>query len=354
MLLAAGTNTHEGHLGCVTYARPAFANLKLHLAVKRCIVSSLHKNAALVAYPDFGCKLELLKLLFLSGHIKTFHPLGMIIENIFLALNCLSASIVLFKLSFPVVKVYPEDSDLSWMDIINQLIFRIEKYNKGSTKEAWLYLPAELPVGDVLYSFYLWGMVKSDRKSNKKVVFESNGLKVIPLLVRDVISQVRSSTEAEDSEDWESVVQNSLKRAQRRVKNGVYFETDGQGASKEEREAALGFSKLHFTPSEKHAAHKQRFLFQSIISILALSWLVFAQYKLGWLWLMLWVSLNVSSTFSFIKIHNDTKCFHEGIVILKNNDFAYRRGSFYWLQLLLFVGGWLALYFSSLIQLGDY
>lgn len=282
----------------------------------------------------------------------------MIIESALLALNGLSVVIIGFNLPFPIVKIYPEDPDLSWLDIINQLIFKIEKYNKGSTEGASKYLPAELQVGDVLYSFYLWGMVKSDKKSNKKVFFESDGLRVVPLLVRDVISQVQTSTEVkisemENSEGWENIVQNSLKRAQRRVKNGFYFDTDGQGISEEDRKTASGFSKLYLTTSQEAAAHKQQFFFQSIISVLALSWLVFAQYKLGALWGLFWVILNLSCSFTFFKMDTDIHCFDNRYDILKNNDFAYRCGSLYFLQLLIFVGGWAGMYASFILRLID-
>lgn len=274
---------------------------------------------------------------------------AMFIENTLLALNGLSAAIILFKLPFPIVKIYPEEPDLSWLEIINQLKTKFDKYNKGSTEEVSKYLPSELPVGECVYSFYPWGMVKSDMNSNKKVLFESDGLRVLPLLVRDVISQIQSSTEVKISEDWENIIGESLKQTQRRVRNGVYFDTDGQGETEAERKTAVGFSKLYFTPSREAAAHKQYFYIQSITSVLALSWLVLI--KPGALWTILWLILNVNSTFSFIKMHTDTECFDDDYDILKNNDFAYRCGSLYWIQLTILLGGWVGMYASLLIEL---
>lgn len=278
----------------------------------------------------------------------------MFFENVVLAILCtlcsLSGFILGFKLPFPIVKIYPEDPDLSWLEIINQLIFKIEKYDKGSTEGVTKYLPAELPVGDVTYSFYPWGMVKSDQKSNKKVSFESDGFRLVPLLVRDVISQIRSSTEVKSSEGWENTIQNSLKRAQRRVRNGVYFDTDGQGESEAERKTALGFSKLYFTPSLEAAAHKKYLYLLSTISAIALSWLVFAQVQFGALWGILWLILNVCSTFTFFTIFFDTECFNSDYNVLKNNDFAYKFGPFFWIQLLLFAGGWLGMYISLIVH----
>lgn len=278
----------------------------------------------------------------------------MFIENGMLALNGLSAAIIFVKLPFAIVKIYPEEPDLSWLEIIQQLIYRVEKYDKGSTEGVSKYLPSELPVGEVIYSYYPWGMIKSDKNSNKQVFYESDGFAVLPLLVRDVISQIKSSTEAKSTEGWEDVVQRSFKKAQRRVKNGLYFDTDGRDESEAEQKNALRFSKIYYGSFQEAATHKRYLYIQSIISVVAFTWLSVAQYELGLAWTLLWVVLNVGSTATFFTMISDTENFSLDNSFLKNNDFAYKFGSFFWIHLVVMALGWVGMYASLVIQVGDF
>lgn len=253
-----------------------------------------------------------------------------------LVLNAISMAVVFGILPLPTFYIYPTDPNLDWMDIINLFIQMLETWESGSTEGVYSYLPHSLPVGNVVYSFYQWGMKKYNKLLKEEVVYKDSGLRIFPCLVRDVVSQIPQAKETDSVGSWVTVVENTLNLTKRSVRNVSHLET-GRYAEMDQDNAER-LSTIPYHRPETAARHRQFFYFHYAIAF-AGYFLSFFVHSLHWQ-AAFWVAHNITASVVLVGIALDLFGYY---TILLNNDIACTPGPFLWFHIVLMFWGWIGL-----------
>lgn len=256
-----------------------------------------------------------------------------------LVLNAISMAVVFGILPLPTFYIYPTETNLNWMDIINLFIQMLETWEKGSTEGVESYLPENLPVGNVVYSFYPWGMKKYDRDLGKELLYKDDGHRIMPVLVRDVLSQFPQAKKTDSVHTWERVAQNTINLTKRSIRNISHF--DRAKYSEMDRENAQRLLRIQYCTTDTAARHKQFLYYHYAIAFLGYFLSFFIQSG-GWQ-AVLWIAHNITAIIVFFGIHDDMEGYY---TILQNNDIACTYGPFFWLHFVLMFWGWIGLYIS--------